>query len=105
MRGGRPGERHDTTRTTYRVIQKGLTVNEPGTDVDSLVTHHPSDNKNARMDDGVIVRGEAGRRHAYVGGEIQEIESAFAAESTILPAALYALPLMTSTSSVKRPLI
>lgn len=76
MRGGRPGERHDTTRTTYRVIQKGLTVNEPGTDVDSLVTHHPSDNKNARMVDGVIVRGEAGRRHAYVGGEIQEIESA-----------------------------
>lgn len=67
---------NDTTRTTYRVIQKGLTVNEPVTDFDSLVTHHPSDNRNARMVDGVVVRGEAGRRHAYVGGEIQEIESA-----------------------------
>ena len=31
---------NDTTRTTYRVIQKGLTVNEPVTDFDSLVTHH-----------------------------------------------------------------
>lgn len=67
---------NDTIRTTYRVIQKGLTVNEPVTDFDSLVTHHPGDNRNARMVDGVIVRAEAGRRHAYVGGEIQEIESA-----------------------------
>jgi hypothetical protein len=66
----------DTARTTYRVIQKGLTANEPVTDFDTLVTHHPSDNRNARMVDGVIVRGEAGRRHAYIGGEIQEVESA-----------------------------
>lgn len=67
---------NDKTPTTYRVIQKGVTVNEPVTDFDSLVTHHPGDNRNARMVDGVIVRGEAGRRHAYIGGEIQEIESA-----------------------------
>lgn len=66
---------NDTTRTTYRVIQKGLTVNEPVTDFDSLVTQH-RDNRNARMVDGVIVRGESGRRRAYVGGEIHEIESA-----------------------------
>ncbi|MEH6419906.1 peptidoglycan-binding domain-containing protein [Pseudomonas sp. CGJS7] len=67
---------NDTARTTYRVIQKGVTVNEPVTDFDSLVTHHPSDNRNARMVDGVIVRAEVGRRHAYIGGEIQEVEFA-----------------------------
>lgn len=67
--------------TTYRVIQLGAPgtssrgqVNEPVTSFDSLVTHHPGDNYNAYMRDGVIVEGQAGRTHAYIGGEIQEIE-------------------------------
>ena len=67
---------NDTARTTYRVIQKGPSANIPATDFESLVTHHPGDNRNAHMEDGVIVDGERGRLHAYVGGEIQEVEIA-----------------------------
>jgi hypothetical protein len=67
---------NDVPRTAYRVIQKGLVANEAVGSFDSLVTHHPSDNRNAHMEAGVIVDGERGRRHAYVGGEIQEIEFA-----------------------------
>lgn len=60
--------------TPYRVIQKGRTVNVPVTDFESLVTHHPSANSGARVVDGVVTGGEAGRRHAVIDGEIQEIE-------------------------------
>ena len=67
---------NDVPRTAYRVIQKGLVANEPVGSFDSLVTHHPSANRNAHMEAGVIVDGERGRRHAYIGGEIQEIEFA-----------------------------
>lgn len=71
------------TASTYRVIQLGpprgpnnLQINEPVTDFDSLATHHPNSNRNAVMRDGVIVDGQAGRVHAFIGGEIQEIEIA-----------------------------
>jgi len=67
---------NDTTRTTYRVIQKGLSANIPVTDLESLVTHHPGDNRRAHMEDGVVVDGQRGRQHAYIGGEIQEVEIA-----------------------------
>jgi peptidoglycan hydrolase-like protein with peptidoglycan-binding domain len=58
----------------YRVIQKDVARNTSVTDFESLVTHHPADNSAARILDGVVIRGEEGRRHAVVGGEIQEIE-------------------------------
>ncbi len=68
-------------RTTYRVMQLGtpreasnVQFNEPVTDFDSLVTHHPRDNSKARMQDGVFVDGQAGRVHALIGGTIEEIE-------------------------------
>ncbi|GAB3380115.1 XVIPCD domain-containing protein [Lysobacter fragariae] len=58
----------------YRLIQKGHIVNIPVTDFDSLVTHHPDDNIRASVVNGVVISGERGRRHAVIGGEIQEIE-------------------------------
>lgn len=58
----------------YRVIQKNVVRNSDVTDFESLVTHHPADNSSARIVDGVVIRGEEGRRHAVIGGEIQEIE-------------------------------
>ena len=58
----------------YRVIQKDVARNTAVTDFESLVTHHPADNSSARTIDGVVIRGEEGRRHAVIGGEIQEIE-------------------------------
>lgn len=60
----------------YRVIQKGVSRNTGVTDFDSLVTHHPGNNAGARVVDGIVIRGEEGRRHAVIGGEIQEIEIA-----------------------------
>lgn len=73
----------DRTPTAYRVIQlgaprppNGLQSNEPVTDFDSLVTHHPGANRDAVMQDGVIIKGQPGRAHAYIGGELQEIEIA-----------------------------
>lgn len=60
--------------TSYRVIQKGRTLNVPVTDYESLVTHHPGTNKDARVVNGVVTGAESGRRHAVIDGEIQEIE-------------------------------
>ena len=58
----------------YRLIQKGLLVNIPVTDFDSLVTHHPDDNSEAKLLNGVVIHGEETRRHGIVDSEIQEIE-------------------------------
>lgn len=60
--------------TPYRVIQKGRTANIPVTDFESLVTHHPGTNATARVVNGVVTGAEAGRQHAVIDGEIQEIE-------------------------------
>ena len=57
----------------YRVIQKGRVSNIDVSDFESLVTHHPGSNAGARVVDGVVVRGEANRRHAVISGEIDEI--------------------------------
>ena len=66
--------------TTYRVIQlgpprgqNGIQRNESVADYDSLATHHPGDNRDAHMQDGVIVDGQPGRVHGFIGGEMQEI--------------------------------
>ncbi|MCF7221615.1 peptidoglycan-binding protein [Marilutibacter chinensis] len=73
----------DQAPSTYRIIQlgpprppNGLQSNEPVTDFDSLATHHPGANRDARMQDGVIINGQPRRAHAYIGGELQEIEVA-----------------------------
>lgn len=57
----------------YRVIQKGRRSNIGVSDFDSLVTHHPDDNANARVVNGIVEFGEKGRRHAVISGEIDEI--------------------------------
>jgi len=69
--------------TKYRVIQlgapgepHGLQKNEPVSGFDSLVTHHPGANRNARMQDGVVIQGESNRAHAYIGGRLEEIAAA-----------------------------
>lgn len=67
---------NDTARTTYRVIQKGQVANVPVSDFDSLVTHHPGSNRSAHMEGGIVVGGERGRLHAYIGGEVEEVEVA-----------------------------
>lgn len=65
----------------YRVIQLEWTRrlgfrNVDVDDFEGLVTHHPEDNRQARIEHGRVVGGQAGRRHAVIGGEIQEIEVA-----------------------------
>lgn len=69
--------------TAYRVIQLGpprgasqAQRNELVSDFDSLATHHPGDNRNARIQDGLVVNGQPRRAHALIDGEIQEIEIA-----------------------------
>ncbi|MGO4775177.1 peptidoglycan-binding protein, partial [Lysobacter sp. 2RAB21] len=69
--------------TSYRVEQlgpprgpTGLQRNEAVTDFDSLTTHHPGDNRHAVLRDGLVVNGQAGRLHAFIGGEVQEVEIA-----------------------------
>lgn len=57
----------------YRVIQKGRVSNIGVADFESLVIHHPDENANARIVNGVVSRGEPGRRHAVISGEIEEI--------------------------------
>lgn len=57
----------------YRLIQLGRHGNIEVDGLESLVTHHPIANRNARVVDGVIRAGEKDRTHALVGGEIQEI--------------------------------
>ena len=61
----------------YRLIQKGVTVNIPASDLESLVTHHPGANRNAVFRDGVPVGVENADRRSYgmVGGELQELET------------------------------
>ncbi|MEI2431541.1 peptidoglycan-binding domain-containing protein [Lysobacter yananisis] len=73
----------DGEGTPYRVEQlgpprgrAGLQVNEPVADFDGLATHHPGDNRRARLQNGLVVDGQSGRLHAFISGEIQEIEMA-----------------------------
>ncbi|MGJ4803136.1 peptidoglycan-binding protein [Luteimonas sp. SDU82] len=52
----------------------GTQLNEAVTGFDSLVLHHPGDNRAARMENGLIVDGQPGRALGYIGGELQDIE-------------------------------
>jgi murein DD-endopeptidase MepM/ murein hydrolase activator NlpD len=56
------------------VHEQGIQHNEPVTGFDSLVLHHPGDNRAARMVDGTVIAGKAGRAFAYIDGSLQEIE-------------------------------
>lgn len=55
----------------YRVSQKGVVGNIAVTDFDSLVTHHPGDNSNARVVNGVVLEGERTRIRAVVDSKIE----------------------------------
>lgn len=63
----------------YRVIQLYSLQqgNQPVSDFDGLVTHHPIGNAQARVVSGVPVQVENARTRSYgvIGGEIQEIET------------------------------
>jgi hypothetical protein len=48
--------------------------NEPVADLEALVIHHPEKNSAAEIRHGVVVDGERGRKHAVIGGEMEEIE-------------------------------
>lgn len=71
----------DAPSPRYRVIQlvwdkrRGYR-NESVDGFDDLVTHHPNSNRDARIEHGVVVGGQPGRRLAVVGGEFQEVEVA-----------------------------
>lgn len=62
---------------TYRLTQKGVKKNIPATDLDSLVTHHPDDNIDAVVINGVAARVENPHTRSYgvISGELQEIET------------------------------
>jgi len=68
---GPPRYRHGAI---VRAHGSGVQVNEPVNGFDSLVLHHPGDNRAARMQDGVVVDGKGGRAYGYVGGQLQDIE-------------------------------
>lgn len=79
--GKRHGRRSHTTSLQSHPIgaphgPNGAQSNEPVENFDDLVTHHPRSNRDAQMQDGVIVGGQAGRALGYVDGEMQEIEVA-----------------------------
>lgn len=56
------------------VHQQGVQHNEPVTGFDSLVLHHPGDNRAALMVDGTVIDGKPGRAFAHIDGRLQEIE-------------------------------
>ena len=61
----------------YRVIQKGITTNIQVADFESLVTHHPFDNRNAVIRNGMPMRVENPLTRSYgkIGNELQELET------------------------------
>ena len=70
---GPPRLRDGTVSTVH---SRGTQLNEPVTGFDSLVLHHPGDNRAVHMVDGLMIEGKAGRVFAYVDGRVQEIEYA-----------------------------
>ena len=68
---GPPRDHHGAI---VRAHGSGVQVNEPVGGFDSLVLHHPGDNRAARMQDGVVVDGKGGRAYGFVGGQLQDIE-------------------------------
>lgn len=74
MNNEKIGERDISPRPPYRLAQAGVTINVPVPDFEGLVTHHPGDNRGARIVNGVVVGGQQNRTQALVGGEVQEVE-------------------------------
>ena len=68
---GPPRYRDGSVSTIHK---QGIQLNEPVTGFDSLVLHHPGDNRAARMVDSVVIEGKAGRAFAYIDGRLQEVE-------------------------------
>lgn len=68
---GPPRYRDGTISTTH---QQGVQRNEPVAGFDSLVLHHPGDNRAARMVEGRVIEGKDGRAFAYIDTRLQEIE-------------------------------
>lgn len=68
------GPPRDRDGDPVRAQGRGLQQNETVTGFDSLVLHHPGDNRAARMENGVVVDGKDGRAFGYVGGQLQDIE-------------------------------
>lgn len=68
---GPPRYRDGTISTTHR---QGVQRNEPVAGFDSLVLHHPGDNRAARMVEGRVIEGKDGRAFAYIDTRLQEIE-------------------------------
>lgn len=62
--------------TVSSVHSRGTQLNEPVTGFDSLVLHHPGDNRAVRMVEGAVVDGKPGRAFAHIDGRLQEIEYA-----------------------------
>src|SRR5690606_2865763 len=68
------GPPRDRQGEIVRTHGSGVQLNESVTGFDSLVLHHPGDNRAARMQDGVVIDGKGGRAYGYVGGRLQDIE-------------------------------
>ena len=68
---GPPRYRDGSVSTTHK---QGVQNNESVSGFDSLVLHHPGDNRAARMVDGVVIAGKAGRVFAHIDGRLQEVE-------------------------------
>jgi len=68
---GPPRYRDGSVSTIHK---QGIQHNEPVTSFDSLVLHHPGDNRAARMVDSVVIEGKSGRALAYIDGRLQEVE-------------------------------
>ena len=72
-------ENAESSLPQYRVNQlhSERRGNQPVTDFDGLVTHHPIANAGARIVSGVPVQVENATKRSYgvIGGEIQEIET------------------------------
>lgn len=68
---GPPRYRDGSISTTH---QQGVQRNESVPGFDSLVLHHPGDNRAARMVQGIVIEGKDGRAFAYIDANLQEIE-------------------------------
>ena len=68
------GPPRDREGELVRVHRTGVQLNEPVTGFDSLVLHHPGDNRATRMQDGLFAGGKADRAYGFIGGQLQDVE-------------------------------
>lgn len=67
MNNEKIGERDISPRPPYRLAQAGVTINVPVPDFEGLVTHHPGDNRGARIVNGLVVGGQQNRTQGLGG--------------------------------------